>query len=177
QTGELLSRANNDLQQIFNLVVLLPLALANLTTILVVVVALLFIDPILTVLALGSLPFLNIVAKRFSTNLHPTMVAVQQESAQLSTVVEETVTGIRVVKGFAAEDQQTTRLYTEADDVYQASMDGAEVRSRYVPALETLPNVGLILVLLYGGHQVISGNLAIGQLVAFNAYVALLVGP
>lgn len=177
QTGELLSRANNDLQQIFNVVVLVPLALANLTTIVVVVIILLLMDPILTVLALGSLPFVNIVAKRFSTRLHPTMIAVQQESAQLSTVVEETVTGIRVVKGFAAEPQQRGRLGTEADDVYRASMDGAEVRSRYVPALETLPNVGLILVLAYGGHQVISGNLEIGQLVAFNAYVALLVGP
>ena len=177
QTGELLSRANNDLQQIFNVVVLVPLALANLTTIALVVVVLVTIDPLLTLLALGCLPLVNVVAKRFSTSLHPTMVAVQQESAQVSTVVEETVTGIRVVKGFAAEPTQSDRLRTEADDLYEASMAGAEVRARYVPALETLPNVGLILVLLYGGHQVIDGNLAIGQLVAFNAYVVLLVGP
>src|SRR5699024_8259607 len=119
----------------------------------------------------------NIVAKQFSTRLHPTMLAVQQESAQLSSVVEETVTGIRVVKGFAAENRQSQRLGTEASDVYDASMDGAEVRSRYVLALEPLPHVGLILVLVYGGHKVISGDLALGQLVAFNAYVVLLVGP
>lgn len=177
QTGELLSRANNDLQQVFNAVLLVPLGVANITTIVAVVVVLLMIDPILTVLALGSLPLLNVVTKRFSTALHPTMVAVQQESAQVSAVVEETVSGIRVVKGFAAEDHQEQRLRTKADDLYDASMSGAVIRAKYVPAMETLPNIGLILVLAYGGHQVMNANLELGQLVAFNAYVGLLIGP
>jgi ATP-binding cassette subfamily B protein len=177
QTGELLSRANNDLQQIFNAVVLVPLGIANVTTILAVVVVLARMDLALTVLALGSLPILNVVTKRFSTRLHPTMVAVQEESAQVSSVVEETVTGIRVVKGFAAEGHQRRRLGAEADDLYEASMAGARVRATYVPALETLPSVGLILVLAYGGHLVIDQRLDLGQLVAFNAYVVLLIGP
>ncbi|MBX3313077.1 MAG: ABC transporter ATP-binding protein [Actinobacteria bacterium] len=177
QTGQLMSRANNDLQQIQNAVVLVPLAVANLTTIAAVLVVLLLIDPILTVLALGSLPLLNVLAQRFSRTLHPTMVAVQQESAELSAVVEETVAGIRVVKGFAAEDTQSRRLRHEADDLYEASMSGAMVRARFAPGLETLPNIGLILVLGYGGHQVMNGNLELGSLVAFNAYVVLLIWP
>ena len=85
--------------------------------------------------------------------------------------------GIRVVKGFAAEDTQSRRLAAEADDLYDASMDGTRVRARYVPGLETLPNVGLILVLGYGGPQVMNGDLALGSLVAFNAYVVLLIWP
>jgi ATP-binding cassette subfamily B protein len=68
-------------------------------------------------------------------------------------------------------------LEAEADDLYDISMAGAYIRSRYWPALELLPNVGLILVLAYGGHQVISGDLTLGSLVAFNAYVVLLVWP
>ena len=177
QTGQLMSRANNDLQQIQNAVVLVPLTIANLTTVAAVTVILLTIDPVLTLLALGSLPAVNVLAKRFSTRLHPTMVGVQQESAELSAVVEETVAGIRVVKGFAAEDTQARRLRQEADDLYAVSMAGARIRSTYWPALELLPNVGLIMVLGYGGHQVIEGNLALGSLVAFNAYVVLLVWP
>ncbi|QXC61204.1 ABC transporter ATP-binding protein/permease [Aquihabitans sp. G128] len=177
QTGQLMSRANNDLQQIQNAVVLVPLTIANLATVLAVLVVLLTIDPILTVLALGSLPAVNYLAKRFSQKLHPTMVGVQQESAELSAVVEETVAGIRVVKGFAAEDTQRRRLGKEADDLYEVSMDGARIRSTYWPALELLPNIGLIMVLGYGGHQVIEGHLALGSLVAFNAYVVLLVWP
>ena len=177
QTGQLMSRANNDLQQIQNAVVLVPLTIANITTVLAVLVILAMSDPVLTVLALGSLPAVNVLAKRFSTRLHPTMVGVQQESAELSAVVEETVAGIRVVKGFAAEDTQARRLRKEADDLYDVSMEGARIRSVYWPALELLPNVGLIMVLGYGGHQVINGNLALGSLVAFNAYVVLLVWP
>ena len=177
QTGQLMSRANNDLQQIQNAVVLVPLTIANLATVGAVVVLLLTIDPVLTLLALGSLPAVNFLAKRFSTRLHPVMVGVQQESAELSAVVEETVAGIRVVKGFAAEGTQTRRLAAEADDLYEVSMEGARIRSTYWPALELLPNIGLILVLGYGGHQVMEGRMALGSLVAFNAYVVLLVWP
>lgn len=177
QTGQLMSRANNDLQQIQNAVVLVPLTIANLATVLAVLVVLLSMDPMLTLLALGSLPALNILAKRFSTRLHPTMVGVQQESAELAAVVEETVTGIRVVKGFGAEPAQATRLGAEADDLYRVSMEGARIRARFWPALEILPSVGLIAVLGYGGHQVIDGELELGALVAFNAYVVLLVWP
>jgi ATP-binding cassette subfamily B protein len=177
QTGQLMSRANNDLQQIQNAVVLVPLTIANLTTVAAVLVVLVLIDPVLTLLALGSLPVVNVLAKRFASRLQPVMMGVQQESAELSAVVEETVAGIRVVKGFAAEDTQRARLEAEADDLYDISMAGAYIRSRYWPALELLPNVGLILVLAYGGHQVISGDLTLGSLVAFNAYVVLLVWP
>ena len=177
QTGQLMSRGNNDLQQIQNAVVLVPLTIANFTTVVAVVVVLAMIDPILTLLALGALPAMNYLAKRFATRLHPTMVQVQQESAELSAVVEETVAGIRVVKGFAAEANQARRLGEEADDLYEASMAGARIRATYWPALEALPTLGLIVVLAYGGHQVMAGQLPLGSLVAFNAYVVLLVWP
>jgi ATP-binding cassette subfamily B protein len=177
QTGQLMSRANNDLQQIQNAVVLVPLTIANLATVSAVFVVLMLMDPVLTILALGSLPAVNVLAKRFATRLQPVMMGVQQESAELSAVVEETVAGIRVVKGFAAEGTQRGRLGVEADDLYDISMEGARIRARYWPALELLPSVGLIAVLAYGGHQVIDGELSLGALVAFNAYVVLLVWP
>jgi ATP-binding cassette subfamily B protein len=177
QTGQLMSRANTDLQQIQNAVVLVPLTIANLATVAAVLVVLVLIDPVLTLLALGSLPLVNWLAKRFATKLQPTMAGIQQESAELAGVVEETVAGIRVVKGFAAEDSQARRLATEADGLYGISMQAAKIRSRYWPALELLPNVGLIMVLGYGGHQVVAGDLSLGDLVKFNAYVVLLVWP
>ena len=117
------------------------------------------------------------LAKRFSTNLFPTVMAIQAESAELATVVEETVSGIRVVKGFGSESVQAAKLRSEADDVYDSSMEATRVRARYMPALELLPNLGLIAVLGYGGHQVLDGNLTLGELVAFNTYVVLLIWP
>jgi ATP-binding cassette subfamily B protein len=172
-----MSRANTDLQQIQFFVVMIPLTISNFVTVVAVTVILFSMDPWLTVLALGALPLVNYLAKRFSTRLYPQVMAIQQESAQLASVVEETVSGVRVVKGFGSQPVQAARLRVEADDVYDASMAAARVRARYLPALELLPNVGLILVLFYGGHQVLDHSLSLGALIAFNVYIALLIWP
>jgi ATP-binding cassette subfamily B protein len=177
QTGQLMSRANTDLQQIQAFVVMIPLTISNGVTVLAVTVILFLTDPVLTALALGSLPFLNVLATRFSRRLHPAVMGIQQESAELAAVVEETVAGVRVVKGFGAEPVQAARLRVEADDVYGRSMEAAGVRATFLPALELLPNIGLIATLGYGGHQVISGNLTLGQLIGFNVYVVMLIWP
>jgi ATP-binding cassette subfamily B protein len=177
QTGDLMSRANSDLQQIQFFVVMIPLTISNFVTVVAVTVILVTIDPWLTLLALGSLPLVNVLAKRFSTRLHPEVMAIQRESAELASVVEETVSGVRVVKGFGSQEVQASRLRVEADGVYDASMAAAGVRGRYLPALELLPSIGLILVLFYGGHQVIDGSLKLGALVTFNLYIGLLIWP
>jgi ATP-binding cassette subfamily B protein len=176
-TGDLMSRANTDLQQIQHLVVLIPLTVSNAVTVLAVVVILVLLDPVLTVLALGALPLLNLLGKRFSSRLHVPAMAMQRESAELATVVEESVAGVRAVKGFGAERIQMDRLTEEADDLYRESMRAARVRATFLPAMELLPNLGLIAVLGYGGHQVIDGSLTLGSFVAFNAYVVLLIWP
>ena len=84
---------------------------------------------------------------------------------------------MRVVKGFGAERRQEERLHEEASDLYEVSMESARIRANYWPILELLPTIGLILVLGFGGQRVISGDLSLGALVAFNAYVALLIWP
>jgi ATP-binding cassette subfamily B protein len=105
------------------------------------------------------------------------MMAIQAESAELAAVVEETVSGVRGVKGFGAEPIQRVRFGAEADDVYDASMRATMVRARFWPLLELLPNIGLIATLAYGGHRVLDGALSIGTLVAFNVYVVMLIWP
>jgi len=177
QTGDLMSRANTDLQQIQFFVVMIPLTISNFVTVVAVTVILISIDPWLALLALGSLPLVNYLAKRFSTRLHPEVMAIQRESAELASVVEETVSGVRVVKGFGSQRVQARRLRAEADDVYGASMAAARVRGRYLPALDLLPSIGLILVLFFGGHQVLDGTLDVGDLVEFNIYIGLLIWP
>lgn len=177
QTGQLMSRANTDLNQVQAFVVMIPLTLSNATAVLAVVVVLLSIDPVLTLLAVGTLPAVNVVAKRFGQRIHPQSMAIQAESAELASVVEETVSGVRVVKGFGAEEGQRRRFAVEADDVYDASMGATKVRSTYWPLLELFPTLGLIATLWYGGHQVLDGRISIGTLVAFNVYVVMLIWP
>jgi len=177
QTGQLMSRANTDLTQVQAFLVMIPLTLSNAAAVVAVAVVLVTIDPLLTLLAVGALPVMNVVARRFGTRLHPQVAAIQAESAELAGVVEETVSGVRVVKGFGAEQVQRVRFAEEADGVYDASMAATLVRSRYWPVLDVLPTVGLITTLAYGGHAVLDGRLTIGTLVAFNVYVLMLVWP
>ncbi len=172
QTGQLMSRANTDLQQVQAFVVMIPITISNAATVLAASVIMFSLNPLLALLALGPLPFVNVLARRFSSNLFPSVMAIQAESAELATVVEETVSGIRVVKGFGSESVQSAKLAAEAGDVYERSIDATRVRARYMPAMDLLPNLGLLAVLGYGGHLVLDGQLSIGELVAFNTYVA-----
>ena len=176
-TGELMSRGNTDLQHFQNVVVLVPLTFGNFLIVCSVTVIMLVIQPVLAVLALVSLPLVNVLGRRFAQQLHPAVLAVQQEAAQLAAVVEESVSGVRVVKGFGSEPVQAAKLRREADDVFDESMRASVIRARYMPAIEILPNIGLITVLGYGGHLVLDGDMTVGQLVSFNIYVMMLVQP
>jgi ATP-binding cassette subfamily B protein len=177
QTGQLMSRASSDLNQVQMFVVMIPLTLSNVALIAVVVGVLFSTDPLLAICALAPLPFVNFTARRFSGAIHPAVRVVQQEQAQLANVVEETVAGVRVVKGFGAEAVQARKLEREADDINQASLGAARIRAAYLPVMEILPALGLIAVLGIGGHRVLNGTMTVGELVAFNFYVQLLVWP
>ena len=120
QTGNLMSRANTDLNQVQQFLVMIPLTLSNAVTVAAVTVILVTIDPVLTLLALGSLPLLNVFAKRFGVRLHPPVMGIQRESADVAAVVEETVSGVRVVKGFGAERVQQASFQHEVDQLYDA---------------------------------------------------------
>lgn len=177
ETGQLMSRSSSDLQQIQAFVVMIPITLSNLAMVISVTVILALTNPLLALVALAPLPLVNFAGRRFSSSIHPAVQAVQQEQAELATVVEETVSGVRVIKGFGAESVQSAKLEIEADDIRRASIDAAKIRAKYLPAIELLPQIGLIGVLGVGGLQVIDGALSLGELVSFNIYVALLVAP
>ena len=177
QTGQLMSRSSSDLNQIQSFVVMIPITLSNFSMIIAVSAILVATDWKLALVALAPLPFVNIAGRRFSHSIHSAVLAVQAEQAELATVVEETIGGVRVVKGFGAEAVQSARLRTEADDIRAASIGAARIRAKYLPAIELLPQLGLVAVLAVGGMQVINGELTVGQLVQFNFYVALLVSP
>jgi len=177
QTGQLMSRASSDLQQLQAFVVMIPITLSNFAMLIAVVTLLIASQPMLALFALAPLPIVNVMASRFSRQIHPAVLAVQQEQAQLATVVEESVSGVRVIKGFGAEQVQARKLKTEADDIWNVSLVAARIRSKFLPALDLLPSIGLIAVLGIGGHRVINGQMTVGDLVKFNAYITMLIWP
>ena len=177
QTGQLMARANSDMQQINLVVVLLPLTAASLLTMAAVLVIIFVQSPGLALLVVITLPFLNVAATRFTHRIQPVTLELQEELADLSGVVEESVAGIRVVKGFGAEKVQAARLRHEADAVLDRSMAAARLRAGFIPLVDLLPTLSLVAILWYGGHQVLNGNLELGYLVAFNSYVLMLIWP
>ncbi len=177
QTGQLMAYANTDIQQINNVVLLIPLTIASSIQMVAVAVILVLRSPGLAFFALAALPLLNISATRFSHRMFPVGLALQEELSDLSGVVEESVTGIRIVKGFGVERLQRTRLAEEADSVYDRSMEQAKLRAGFVPQIDFLPALGLVGILWFGGHQVLDGHLSVGDIVAANLYVLMMIWP
>ncbi len=177
QTGLLMSRSVTDLLQIQQPVVGFPMQVANIVQISAVTVVLVLINPRLALYALGSLPLLLLASKAFSTRLQPLARELQQELAGLASVVEESVSGIRAVKGFGAEAVVRDRLQERTNIIYGLSLRMARVRASFSPLIDFFPALGLVAVLWFGGRDVLAGRLTIGELVEFNYYLALLVFP
>ncbi|MGZ8733671.1 MAG: ABC transporter ATP-binding protein [Acidimicrobiia bacterium] len=177
QTGQLMARANTDIQQIETVVILLPLTAASTLTMTVVIGILFYYSTGLALMVLALMPLLQLAAHRFSRKIQPVNLALQEELGDLSGVVEETISGIRVVKGFGAETVQVKALDDEADSVLARALDAAKLRANFLPLVDLIPTLALVAILWYGGHQVVDGKLEVGDLVAFNAFVLMLIWP
>ena len=177
QTGQLMARANTDIQQVETAVILIPLTAASCLTMVGVLTIMVIKSPVLALLGLGALPFLNIAATRFSNRITPVNLALQQELADLSGVVEESLAGVRVVKGFGAERMQMKRLEAEADSVLDQALAAAKLRAGFIPLIDFLPTLSMVAILWYGGHQVLDGQLQVGDILAFNLYILMLIWP
>jgi len=177
QTGQLMARANTDIFQINQAVILIPLTIASTLTLVGVVAVMALQSVPLTLLALGALPLLNVSAFRFSRKMQPITTTLQQKLGDLTAVVEESVAGVRAVKGFGSERLQERELDREADAVRVSSLDSARLRAGFLPLVDFLPALALVAILWYGGHLVLNGELQLGYIVAFNSYVLMLIWP
>jgi ABC-type multidrug transport system fused ATPase/permease subunit len=178
QTGQLMSRATVDLQSVrfflgYGLIFISQSAL----TILLAAVAMFALQPGLAALALFPIPFVVVVATRYGLRSRPAQQEVQQRIAELTADVEENVSGIRVVKAFAAEPRQLSRFEHSVTRVFDQSMVATRLRAFYNPFIGFLPSVGLAVILLVGGRQVIDGELTLGDFTAFYTYLLMLIGP
>ena len=177
QTGQLMARANTDIFQINQAIILIPLTIASTLTLVGVVTVMALQSVPLTLLSLGALPLLNVAAMRFSRKMQPVTTRLQSKLGDLTTVVEESVAGVRAVKGFGSERIQEVQLDDEADDVRATSLRLAWLRAGFLPLVDFLPALALVAILWYGGHLVLNGELQLGYIVAFNSYVLMLIWP
>jgi ABC-type multidrug transport system fused ATPase/permease subunit len=178
QTGQLMSRATVDLQSVrfflgYGLVFIAQSAL----TIILAAVAMLALQPELGALALSPVPFVVFVAARYGRRSRPALQEVQQRIAELTADVEENVSGVRVVKAFAAEERQMGRFRGSVTRVFDQNLTATKLRAFYNPFIGFLPNLGLAIILLVGGRQVVKGTLSLGDFTAFYSYLLMLIVP
>ncbi len=177
QSGQVISRANSDIRSIQLLFAFGPLIAMQLVLLIVALVVMAVIDLGLTAVALAPLPFVFIIGVRLRNRIFPLSWVVQARQADVATIVDENIQGTRVVKAFAQEKRQLQLLAEAARRLRWAGTEVADTRATHAPAMEAFPRLGLALVLLYGGVQAIDGNIQVGSLVAFSAYVVLLATP
>ena len=178
QTGQLMSRATVDLQAVrFFLGYGLVFIAQSILTIALAAVAMVAIDPLLAFLSLIPVPFVVLLARTFGRKSRPALQEVQQQIAELTAEVEENISGIRVVKAFAREDQQLARFRAAVERLFKQSVYANSIQARFGPMISALPSVGLAVVLLVGGRAVVSHDLTLGQFTAFYAYLLMLISP
>jgi len=178
QTGQLMSRATVDLQSIrFFLGYGLVFITQSLLTIVLATIVMIVVNPLLALLALAPAPFVILTATRYSLTSRPAQQEVQQRVGELTAEAEENVSGIRIVKAFAREEHQLHRFQRAVSRVFDQSVYATRLQAFFSPLIGLLPQVGVALVLLVGGRQVIDGSLSLGAFVAFYTYVQMLAGP
>ena len=177
QTGEVISRANSDVRSIQLLFAFIPLAGTQAVMLAMGAAAMLAMSPTLTLAALAPLPLVLYVGSRLRRRVFPLSWVTQARTAELTTIVDESIQGARIVRAFAQERRQVELLARAARRLRWAGTATADAKARYTPTMEALPRLGLALVLLVGGLAAIDGRIAVGDVVAFNAYVLIMASP
>ena len=178
QTGQLMSRATIDLQSIrFFLGYGLIFLTQNALTLALASAVMFALKPDLAALALLPVPFVVLSAMRYNRRSRPAVQEIQQRLAELTGEVEEGISGIRIVKAFARERFMLDRFRRSVGRVFDQEIYSTRLQAFYSPMLGFLPSLGLAVVLLVGGRQVINNTLSLGDFTAFYTYLIMLTGP
>ena len=178
KTGDIMSRATNDLNAVR--MVLGPGIMYSITTItmFIMAVSLMFsIHARLTLYALLPFPLLTFLISRFGILIHRRYEKVQAQFASLSARLQENLAGIRVIKVYTREEGEIEEFRKENENYFQKSRSLIRVWSVFFPVMELIGGLGIVIVLWYGGIQVIEGRISLGDFVAFNGYLLLLLWP
>ncbi|MFJ4537565.1 ABC transporter ATP-binding protein [Streptomyces tibetensis] len=176
-TGQVVGRATSDLQLIQGLLFMLPMTIGNFMLFLISLVIMAWLSVPLTLVALAVAPAIWWIAKRSRTRLHPSTWYAQAQAAAVAGVVDGAVSGVRVVKGFGQEEQETGKLREVGRRLFAGRLRTIRLNSVYTPALQAVPALGQVAMLALGGWLAVRGHITLGTFVAFSTYLAQLVGP
>ncbi len=178
RTGDLMSRATNDLNAVRTMIG--PAVMYSANTIIVFVVAIILmasIDARLTLIALLPLPLVSITVKYFGSAIHTRFEAIQAQLADLSAVVQETLSGVRVVRAYNQEPHELARFRAANEEYVRRNRVLVRLQGMFFPSMTLFLGFGSLLVLWMGSREAIRGRISVGEFVAFNAYLVMLSWP
>ena len=177
QTGQLMSRATADVTLLERFLAQLPNTLGNIVQVVVAITVMLFLSAPLTIIALLCIPTLLGLATTMRIKLFPANWYSQQRQADVAGVVEEAVSGVRVVKAFGQEQRELERLIERGRDQFRGRLRVVRLQARYQPTLQAIPTIAQAAVIGFGGWMAINGNLSLGVFLAFSTYLVQLTAP
>jgi ATP-binding cassette, subfamily B, bacterial len=178
QTGDLLSRVTSDIDSVQSFVASGVLgAVINLLTLFGMVGAMFYINWRFTLIALSVAPVLFVVIYSFTRRIKQAAREVRKKEGEIVSVIQEVLTSIRVVKAFAREEYEQRRLEEESLESVEIALRARSLKARLSPIVEIIVAVGTALVLWFGAHMVLAGQLSAGSLVVFILYLGKMYKP
>ncbi len=177
--GELMALSVNDMNAIRMAMMRGIIMIVNTTFLLIASIIILTrtIDVRLTVIAFMPFPILIIVMMKFGKIIHTRFKTVQQSFADLTSVAQENISGIRVIKAFAQEEEEIWRFKQANEKNYEVNMSLVKVQGLFLPLIHFITSCSFLIVLIYGGNLVITGEITLGNFIAFNSYIGLMIRP
>src|SRR6195256_5385294 len=178
RTGDLMSRATNDLNAVRMMIG--PAIMYSSSTLLTLVVALtlmISIDLRLTLLSLIPLPFVSISVKYFGSAIHKRFEQIQAQLSELSAVVQEALSGVRVVRAYSQEGHELARFRAANEEYLRRNRRLVTLQGLFFPSMSFFLGLGALITLWIGSRDVINGRITVGQFVAFNSYLTMLSWP
>ncbi len=178
QTGQLIARATGDIDALRRF---FSFGMLNLISSILMFFAVLVIclmkNWALALIALSTMPLLAYIGVRFGGKIGPRFWVVRQRFADLTTAIQENITGVRVVKTFVREDYEISKFSGYARNVLNTNLEITKLWASFFPLMDFVAGLGTIAVLWYGGWQIMQGQLTLGQFIAFNMYLMQLMMP
>ncbi|EON32426.1 ABC-type multidrug transport system, ATPase and permease component [Gordonia terrae C-6] len=176
RTGQIVSRSITDIQVVQSLLAMAPLSLGAAVQMVVALAIMAYLSPLLTGVALLIVPLIAVEVWRTRRRLFAATWSAQQSAADVAQHVEETVTGVRVVKGFGQEERAVDDLVTRCRTVFARRLRAARINSRFAPTMAAIPQLGMVGVIVAGGYLTMTGAITAGTFLAFSTYVATMTG-
>ena len=172
QTGAIMSRVTSDVDQLSNLVSSgLVLMVSDLATLTGIIVLMIYLNARLAVVTLVSVPLMGLSVGLLQGKLRSRTQSIRARIAKVNANLEESISGIKVTQAFAREDVNAREFNGVNEESLQANLSAAVLFSMILPLVQTISAVGTFLVLWYGGTRIHAGEMTLGALVSFLAYV------